>query len=245
MNGTRTSFFFWSLFLAIFGASIAYNLEQFINHKEILYIIIALGIVGAILQFIIIYRRVINTGLNGIWILLTIVPILNFFFFLFLFFWPPKKEVEASNLSNSEDKNSSEKKDEELKINIEHSTKEKVVNPITEEENFLFAQVSSEIDNNKLHKATWTKAFSEADGQTEYAKSIYIKYRFASLKEEAKRQIESERNAREARLDAEELERLAIQKKIEQRNRKIEQRNSNIKFLLFMLISLGVILYLL
>jgi hypothetical protein len=158
---------------------------------------------------------------------------------------PPKKEVEASNLSNSEDKNSSEKKDEELKINIEHSTKEKVVNPITEEENFLFAQVSSEIDNNKLHKATWTKAFSEADGQTEYAKSIYIKYRFASLKEEAKRQIESERNAREARLDAEELERLAIQKKIEQRNRKIEQRNSNIKFLLFMLISLGVILYLL
>lgn len=244
MNGTRLSFFFWNLFLVFFGGYVTFSLRQGTD-KGTLYFLVALLIIGIILQFIIIYRRIINTGLSGIWILLTFVPILNIFFFLFLFFWPPKKEALASNLFNSKDKNSSEKKDEDLKIDIEHSTKEDVVSPLTEEENNLFEKVSGEINSNKIHKATWTKAFSEANGQTEYAKSIYIKYRFASLKEEAKKQIEVEKNAREARLDAEEIERLAVQKKIEQKNKKIEQKNSNIKFLLLMLVLLGIVLYLL
>tara|TARA_B100001093_G_C26530441_1_gene885782 strand:- start:76 stop:825 length:750 start_codon:yes stop_codon:yes gene_type:complete len=215
MSGTRLNFLFWNLFFLILGALLYPPSENTI----LIYIFFG------ILNFYNFYKRVINCGWNGFWVLLMLIPIINIFFFLLLHFKKPNTEKQI--LQTSEEKNI---KGEELKINIEHSTREKEVKPISVEENYLFEKVSEEIADDKLHKATWTKAFAESNGQIDLTKSLYIKYRVASLKEEI-------RVNQEARLDAEEKEKLRTKEKQ-------EQRKSNRNMMIILLLGSILIGYL-
>ena len=194
MSGTRINFLFWNLFFLIIGAIL------YPPSEETIFIYIFFGV----LNFYNIYKRVVNCGWNGFLTLLMLLPLINIPFYLILHFKKPKKIIQILQASEEENKN-----EEGLKINIEHSTKETKVKPLTVEENFLFEKVNEEITNDKLHKATWTKAFAESNGQIEFTKSLYIKYRAAFLKKEM-------RITKEARLDAEEKERLRIKAKKEQ-----------------------------
>jgi len=51
-------------------------------------------------------------------------------------------------------------------------------------EEFLFEQVAHEMDKGELRKGLWLKAFSEGDGDTNKAESIYVKLRIQSLIDE-------------------------------------------------------------
>ena len=44
--------------------------------------------------------------------------------------------------------------------------------------------ISEEIDTGNKQKCLWTKAFSEADGEDNKTKALYIKYRFDQLFDE-------------------------------------------------------------
>jgi hypothetical protein len=52
----------------------------------------------------------------------------------------------------------------------------------TEEE--LYEEIGSELDSGKLHRPTWLKAFSQANGDEKIAKASYIKLRLIKLRKE-------------------------------------------------------------
>ncbi len=53
--------------------------------------------------------------------------------------------------------------------------------PMMETEEALYEKVGQELDAGNTHKATWLKAFAEADGDGNVAKARYIKYRMEQL----------------------------------------------------------------
>ena len=48
----------------------------------------------------------------------------------------------------------------------------------------IYAQVLSEIENGQRRDGLWAKALAHSDGSNEKAKSLYIKYRVKSIKDE-------------------------------------------------------------
>lgn len=48
----------------------------------------------------------------------------------------------------------------------------------------IYAQVLSEIENGQRRDGLWAKALAHSDGSNEKAKSLYIKYRAESIKDE-------------------------------------------------------------
>lgn len=83
------------------------------------------------------------------------------------------------------------------------SATEKVIS--TSEENRLYEKVTTAIENNDIDKGVWTKAFTQADGDTTQQKVIYIEL----MVEHYKNLMLAEQELEEARL-AEELERKQI-----------------------------------
>ena len=95
MSGTRIDFLLWNISFAIAGfVVVAINL----THPLIIFF-------GLILNLIIIYKRIVNCGFSGFWILLMFVPLLNVFFFILLFFWPSKKDNESLKSFRAESEN--------------------------------------------------------------------------------------------------------------------------------------------
>ncbi len=86
----------------------------------------------------------------------------------------------------------------------------------------MYEKALEELNDNKPHKASWARAFSEAEGDETKAKALYIEIRVVHLK--AKRcQEEPERlRKEEERLKAQELCRLREEKKIEFANSKVQ-----------------------
>jgi hypothetical protein len=57
------------------------------------------------------------------------------------------------------------------------------VTPTAHTEEELYEIIGVELDTGNTHKATWLKAYAEADGDEKVAKSRYIKYRIDQLKQ--------------------------------------------------------------
>ena len=73
-----------------------------------------------------------------------------------------------------------------------------------------------EIESGNLKKGLWAKAFSEAEGDENKTKALYIKYRFDQIKEGHK---EIEQEEEEVKIDSKlESEKKIVESKIESNN---------------------------
>jgi len=145
---------------------------------------------------------------------------------------PPKRENEARNLFVVKTK-PEPKPVEELVNNSKGKGKEAPMNTSSEIsrdlESEFFAKALKEIEEDKKDPADWARAFSEADGEAEKAKALYIKQRVTSLtdkfiaeeesrleveEEERRVRLEAEEEERRARLEAEEEERRRLAKEV-------------------------------
>jgi len=104
-----------------------------------------------------------------------------------------------------------------------------------EKESEFFAKALKEIEDDKKDPADWARAFSEADGETEKAKALYIKQRVATLTDkfiaEKEDRLEAEEEERRVRLEAEEEERRVRIKAEEEERRRLgeEQIGTEVK----------------
>jgi len=84
----------------------------------------------------------------------------------------PEPEPEPEPQSESESESASEP---------EIEPEPEVEKHMNEEE--IYELISQEIDNDEKKKGLWTKAFSEAEGDENKAKALYIKYRFYQIQD--------------------------------------------------------------
>ena len=103
------------------------------------------------------------------------------------------------------------------------SATEKVIS--TSEENRLYEKVTVAIENNDIDKGVWTKAFTQADGDTTKQKVIYIELMVEHYKNLiiAKQELEEARAIEAQALQAEEMKRNKMT--LEQRRKKAIQSN--------------------
>ena len=103
------------------------------------------------------------------------------------------------------------------------SATEKVIS--TSEENRLYEKVTVAIENNDIDKGVWTKAFTQADGDTTKQKIIYIELMVEHYKNLiiAKQELEEARAIEAQALQAEEIKRNEMT--LEQRRKKAIQSN--------------------
>ena len=103
------------------------------------------------------------------------------------------------------------------------SATEKVIS--TSEENRLYEKVTTAIENNDIDKGVWTKAFTQADGDTTKQKVIYIELMVEHYKNLiiAKQELEEARAIEAQALQAEEIKRNEMT--LEQRRKKAIQSN--------------------
>ena len=103
------------------------------------------------------------------------------------------------------------------------SATEKVIS--TSEENKLYEKVTVAIENNDIDKGVWTKAFTQADGDTTKQKVIYIELMVEHYKNLiiAKQELEEARAIEAQALQAEEIKRNKMT--LEQRRKKAIQSN--------------------
>ena len=103
------------------------------------------------------------------------------------------------------------------------SATEKVIS--TSEENKLYEKVTVAIENNDIDKGVWTKAFTQADGDTIKQKVIYIELMVEHYKNLiiAKQELEEARAIEAQALQAEEIKRNEMT--LEQRRKKAIQSN--------------------
>jgi uncharacterized protein with ATP-grasp and redox domains len=103
------------------------------------------------------------------------------------------------------------------------SAAEKVIS--TSEENKLYEKVTVAIENNDIDKGVWTKAFTQADGDTTKQKVIYIELMVEHYKNLiiAKQELEEARAIEAQALQAEEMKRNKMTP--EQRRKKAIQSN--------------------
>ena len=103
------------------------------------------------------------------------------------------------------------------------SATEKVIS--TSEENKLYEKVTVAIENNDIDKGVWTKAFTQADGDTSKQKVIYIELMVEHYKNLiiAKQELEEARAIEAQALQAEEIKRNEMT--LEQRRKKAIQSN--------------------
>ena len=103
------------------------------------------------------------------------------------------------------------------------SATEKVIS--TSEENKLYEKVTVAIENNDIDKGVWTKAFTQADGDTTKQKVIYIELMVEHYKNLiiAKQELEEARAIEAQALQAEEIKRNEMT--LEQRRKKAIQSN--------------------
>ena len=103
------------------------------------------------------------------------------------------------------------------------SATEKVIS--TSEENRLYEKVTVAIENNDIDKGVWTKAFTQADGDTTKQKVIYIELMVEHYKNLiiAKQELEEARAIEAQALQAEEIKRNEMT--LEQRRKKAIQSN--------------------
>ena len=103
------------------------------------------------------------------------------------------------------------------------SATEKVIS--TSEENKLYEKVTVAIENNDIDKGVWTKAFTQADGDTTKQKVIYIELMVEHYKNLiiAKQELEEARAIEAQALQAEEMKRNKMT--LEQRRKKAIQSN--------------------
>ena len=103
------------------------------------------------------------------------------------------------------------------------SAAEKVIS--TSEENRLYEKVTVAIENNDIDKGVWTKAFTQADGDTSKQKVIYIELMVEHYKNLiiAKQELEEARAIEAQALQAEEMKRNKMT--LEQRRKKAIQSN--------------------
>jgi len=76
------------------------------------------------------------------------------------------------------------------------------VQPVNTADDKFYEQAIIEVEENKHHKPSWAKAFSEAEGDEAKTKALYIKIRAVHLQEEERRRNDEE----ERRRDEEEKE---------------------------------------
>ena len=103
------------------------------------------------------------------------------------------------------------------------SATEKVIS--TSEENRLYEKVTTAIENNDIDKGVWTKAFTQADGDTTKQKVIYIELMVEHYKNLmlAEQELEEARAIEAQALQAEEMKRNKMT--LEQRRKKAIQSN--------------------
>jgi hypothetical protein len=103
------------------------------------------------------------------------------------------------------------------------SATEKVIS--TSEENRLYEKVTVAIENNDIDKGVWTKAFTQADGDTTKQKVIYIELMVEHYKNLiiAKQELEETRAIEAQALQTEEMKRNKMT--LEQRRKKAIQSN--------------------
>jgi len=59
-------------------------------------------------------------------------------------------------------------------------------------EDRLLELIGSELENKQYDESSWLRAFSDAEGNNERAKALYVKYRLRRMKDQvARRQMES------------------------------------------------------
>jgi len=114
---------------------------------------------------------------------------------------PKKNNYEAEKTSELRQK---------IQQNI-NAQKEKSMNnslnvPIAEavNEDSLYEQALEELDSNNINKATWAKAFADAEGDDSKARAYYIKRRVENLKIEEKRLCDEQERIRQKRCIEEE-----------------------------------------
>jgi len=103
----------------------------------------------------------------------------------------PKKNNHKTEKTFSSEKISKFRQEKQLNINPQ---KEKGMNnsldePIAEavSEDFLYEQALEELDSDNINKATWAKAFAEAEGEDSKSRAFYIKFRVENLKKECQK----------------------------------------------------------
>lgn len=115
------------------------------------------------------------------------------------------------------------------------SATEKVIS--TSEENRLYEKVTTAIENNDIDKGVWTKAFTQADGDTTKQKVIYIEL----MVEHYKNLMLAEQELQEARL-AEEVERKQIAA-AEQRKKAIKAERDKEAGVAYIISILGFVIF--
>ena len=115
------------------------------------------------------------------------------------------------------------------------SATEKVIS--TSEENRLYEKVTTAIENNDIDKGVWTKAFTQADGDTTKQKVIYIEL----MVEHYKNLMLAEQELQEARL-AEEAERKQIAA-AEQRKKAIKAERDKEAGVAYIISILGFVIF--
>lgn len=113
------------------------------------------------------------------------------------------------------------------------SATEKVIS--TSEENRLYEKVTTAIENNDIDKGVWTKAFTQANGDTTKQKVIYIEL----MVEHYKNLMLAEQELEEVRL-AEEAERKQIAA-AEQRKKAIQSNETKETIKSVVLIIFGLL----
>ena len=111
----------------------------------------------------------------------------------------------------------------------------KDLDPVTENEGHMIEEdiyelAYEEIESGGLKKGLWAKSFSEAEGNENKAKALYIKYRFDQIKE-SRKEIEQEEEEAEIDLKVIPEKKVKEQSRLKEKNEVLqeEQRKENVK----------------
>jgi DNA-directed RNA polymerase subunit RPC12/RpoP len=66
------------------------------------------------------------------------------------------------------------------------------------DDDFLYAQVAKEISDGQIDRTTWTRAFAHSGGADDATKSLYIRFRVESLREQFQQAVVAARKEQQA-----------------------------------------------
>jgi len=116
---------------------------------------------------------------------------------------PSNKQSEPLWLQDDTNSNPQNISNVEQKILALEKAEIPVVRPSNINSDSMYEQALKEIEDNKPHKASWARAFSETEGDEIKTKALYIKLRVAHLQEghrqEEERRLNEERRAQDLR----------------------------------------------
>ena len=129
-----------------------------------------------------------TSGMRGLAFAIQMAVVVGIFYFLkFLFkkIFKSKKNIADSNTPSSKSTiNHTKDVDYEIKTKVSENLEKYSDSNFELDEDVIYEQIMTEIEEDKKIKSTWAKALSKSDGDYKKAESLYINLRVQVIKDE-------------------------------------------------------------